>query len=749
MIRGLALFAAPLLASNLAAASASVQLPVAKAKVSATLASIKTAENQEKWDRCAGLAARGFAAEPRVKGWILSTWLRCARKAETKSVSNKLSRAALAAYDREPLLRAGPWEKSLHSEHLKTRFQVVEKEIKEKPGPLAADLDRLLEGLDGSDRDSRARAYGLYGEWAFAQRDFEAAKQYFDQSLSDRENRSVREKYAQTLLALNAKSEAKPENPAEEFMSEGERRFEERFASAQKSNDLLALIEDCVAYLNRFPQGKRAKWAHDKVMDLYFHFLEQAQGSEEKWTVLRDRTLSLMEKTEWSRLGEWSRLLHRRGDFNGSLRLAEKALASTGTSSWGAILQYVAGRSAQMLGDHKRAQKHLESYAESASAGDDIDEVLFRLGLVHLRQDQPASAVAVFERLLSLKGRDRYELVARYWMIRALQKTKSPRVGAEIETLTQKFPFSYYGLKLRAEGNQGVLEWPYPLETSKTLKGKLALTGPQKKSWDRIRELSAAGWRAEALAEISQFPIPQEGRMKALLAQAWNDGQAYPVVIRLLNQATDESVDFRTRDLIMMGLPKDFAGIVEGEAKKYGLQSILVWSLIRQESAFNPKAVSTSNALGLMQLIPPTAREVAGQLKLGELDLPDDVFNPERNIPMGTSYLAKMIRQFRSSVPVGLAAYNAGPTRMNLFVNARADLKEQILKAPEGPFDELWMDELPWYETSFYVKAILRNTLMYRLLDQRRVTLETVVWKDLIQNPGSAAPTASSAAFGN
>ncbi len=105
------------------------------------------------------------------------------------------------------------------------------------------------------------------------------------------------------------------------------------------------------------------------------------------------------------------------------------------------------------------------------------------------------SAVAIFERLLSLKGQDRYELSARYWLVRALQNSKSVRAAKEAEVILSKFPFSYFGLKLKAESLQGQLEWPYPLETAETLKANFKFTAPQKKAWDRLRTLTAAGWR--------------------------------------------------------------------------------------------------------------------------------------------------------------------------------------------------------------------------------------------------------------
>ncbi len=743
----LALLAIPVLVSSAFAKVATVSLPSPTKKTTSKLSQLKAAEDLEKWAECSRLGSQVFAQKSSVNGWVLTTWLRCSRKAEAKTAGTALAKAALAAFDTSAMLRTGTgsWQKSLQQEAIKARLQVLEREVQKPNATTGNEITKLLESLTvPEDRDVKAKALALYGDWANAIRDAEGAKTFYEQSLAHRESRAVRDKFAAALLALNVKKETTTTATVEEFVSESERKFDERFVSSQKNNDLLALVEDCVSYLNRFPHGRSAKWAHDKVLDVYFLFYEQAQNGDEKWVALRDRTLRVIERAEWSRLGDWSRLLHKRGDFAGSLRLAEKALDKTGTSAWGALLHYVAGRSAQFLGDDRRAQKHFETYAEQHSSGDDIGEVLFRLGLAHLRQNQAPSAVAIFERLLSLKGQDRYELSARYWMIRALESVKSPRATKESEVLMAKFPFSYFGLKLRAEFSRGQLEWPYPLETAETLKANYKMTGPQKKSWDRLKTLAAAGWRSEALQEASEFPLPEDGRLKALLAQSFTDAQAYPLVIRLMNQASDQSIDFRTKDLMSLGLPKDFQPVVEAEAKKFNLQPILVWSLIRQESAFNIKAVSTSNAMGLMQLIPPTAREVAQTLKIGPLELPDDAFQVDRNIPMGTSYLAQMIRQFQGSVPLGLAAYNAGPTRMGQFVKMRAEHKDTIFNPPQTAMDELWIDELPWFETSFYVKAILRNTMMYRLLDQRRVAVEMSVWNDLVLGPkGEGASTGS------
>ena len=106
-----------------------------------------------------------------------------------------------------------------------------------------------------------------------------------------------------------------------------------------------------------------------------------------------------------------------------------------------------------------------------------------------------------------------------------------------------------------------------------------------------------------------------------------------------------------------------------------------------------------------------------------------------------SSSKSKVLKIFKDSVPFGLAAYNAGPQRMKLFALARNEVMSQIQKPTSEPKDEIWFDELPWFETSFYVKAILRNSILYKLSDMKseasshenEIKFESLLWKDLVR----------------
>jgi soluble lytic murein transglycosylase len=135
-----------------------------------------------------------------------------------------------------------------------------------------------------------------------------------------------------------------------------------------------------------------------------------------------------------------------------------------------------------------------------------------------------------------------------------------------------------------------------------------------------------------------------------------------------------------------------------------GLDPYLVASLIRQESEFNPLAVSRKNAVGLMQLLPKTGKIVAHQVSLKHFS-PAQLFTPEVNLQLGTRYFRGMVDQFGGSFEHALAAYNAGSDRVQDWMG-------------QGPYRDSpeFVESIPFTETREYVQAILRNAAVYKQL---------------------------------
>jgi soluble lytic murein transglycosylase len=133
----------------------------------------------------------------------------------------------------------------------------------------------------------------------------------------------------------------------------------------------------------------------------------------------------------------------------------------------------------------------------------------------------------------------------------------------------------------------------------------------------------------------------------------------------------------------------------------------LVHALIRQESVFNPAAISPVGARGLMQLMPGTAQQVAGQLGLKHSHA-RLISDPEYNIKLGTSYLAEMIDRFNGSYVLAIASYNAGPGRTAEWLRKFGDPRAEGVDVID------WIELIPIYETRNYVQRVLEATAIYR-----------------------------------
>ena len=166
-------------------------------------------------------------------------------------------------------------------------------------------------------------------------------------------------------------------------------------------------------------------------------------------------------------------------------------------------------------------------------------------------------------------------------------------------------------------------------------------------------------------------------------------------------------------DTIPMGywkilFPQQYWSSIEQEAAKNGLDPYMVASLIRQESEFNPGAISPANAFGLMQLLPSVGRSMAkeeGIHHLNEVEL----LNPETNIRLGSRYLKQTLDKFGGQAPYAFAAYNAGDSRVTDW---------QSIGKYHG-MDE-FVESIPFTETREYVQAIVRNESIYRELHAAR-----------------------------
>lgn len=240
----------------------------------------------------------------------------------------------------------------------------------------------------------------------------------------------------------------------------------------------------------------------------------------------------------------------------------------------------------------------------------------------------------------------------------------------------------------------------------------------------KAKLLANAGMNEYISREIAADP--DSGTWSALAeAQIYASyGEAYcamRALKRALPGAASASIESIPLPYWHILFPEPYWSTIKAESTKNGLDPYLVAALIRQESEFNPSAISYANAWGLMQLLPSVGRTLAREEGMPHFQT-FQLLDPETNIRLGARYLKQMLDKFGGVPEYALAAYNAGDSRVVDWQSA----------GPYNGIDE-FVESIPFTQTREYVQAILRNIEIYREIDAK--TEET-------------APTASRASSG-
>ena len=140
---------------------------------------------------------------------------------------------------------------------------------------------------------------------------------------------------------------------------------------------------------------------------------------------------------------------------------------------------------------------------------------------------------------------------------------------------------------------------------------------------------------------------------------------------------------------------------VEKYAQEYEVDELLIYAMIKAESNFKTNSVSSSGAIGLMQLMEETAKEVAQKIEY-RYTSKEELFEPELNIRLGTYYFSELLQRYEGNVALALTAYNAGTGTVNNWI------EKGIIKS-----DGSDIENIPYQETNIYIRKILRDYEIY------------------------------------
>ncbi len=392
-------------------------------------------------------------------------------------------------------------------------------------------------------------------------------------------------------------------------------------------------------------------------------------------------------------------------------------------SPWGERAAYQLARLEMLEGRWSDAVRSYATYLAQFAKGDDVDAARYEQAVVLLlagRNGPARKALAAVARTTE----DRLQAAS----VRELQAVAAWQAGDKQDAIdlwtriARNEPLSWPALVAAARLVGAGQPAPLPIQPPASAPAPEPLTISLAPPADMLARLGLEADAEEVLrdreAGLAGVYGPRSAEAGCLLySNLGRSRRRYQFAQRvapaaLLETAPSSSTRWAWECLFPRAHPSAVAMFEQRES----LPSGLIHAVMRQESGFAPEARSPAGAVGLMQLIAPTARRIADES--GVVFAPDDLSNPWTNIDLSARYLAKLLGMFRGEVPLALASYNAGPKAVGRWLKQGGDL----------PLD-LWVARIPYHETRYYVARVMGNLARYGYLDRAvdgvpRVNLE-------------------------
>lgn len=384
------------------------------------------------------------------------------------------------------------------------------------------------------------------------------------------------------------------------------------------------------------------------------------------------------------------------------------------------------------LEDLARFDEAIVKYRRAAKSGEPASqraEARWREGWVFYRTARYREAINAWQPIIDQKGSE-LEPQALYWIARSYRHVEAAKSQEVFARLCKQFPHTYYCQLARDQ--EGVLSPSQTEQESAAVStfstqpvtasvavlvqdnhAKNRADIERQSAYRRAVELRALGLEQDAVRELVALTDRYSHDPEALAALSimLNEVGAYHYALRLVRSQFREKLE-RTGGEIADGLwrvayPTGLIPTIQMSAVK-GVDPFLVAAIIREESQYDGKAVSRVGAIGLMQVMPATAKAVAHQHRLPPVSR-DDLFDQEMNIRIGVRYVEQLLTQFSGNLVQAIAAYNAGP----MVVRNWADTYS-------GRSEDEFVELIQYQETRQYVKRVLRSYKEYLRLEGRQ-----------------------------
>lgn len=358
---------------------------------------------------------------------------------------------------------------------------------------------------------------------------------------------------------------------------------------------------------------------------------------------------------------------------------------------------------------------------------DIVEDAKFYYLWTYLANDEFKQALKEAEKLKLMKDMTKIgDARLLFWLGYSLENTGSKEKAIQhYEFVVANHPLNYYAIMsakklqgLKADSSGAIFYLSNALKDKgslsfdpKTLDEDYIASLVRLRAWSKIensrmRNLEIKRLKLHNLPNFvvkhaSDKQIAIKSDMHLINALVIQDSGDHLATFRYLYSILDQKEVLFNRQLLLILYPRPFIDQLQNILKKESIDPLIVLSLIRQESVFNPLARSPVGARGLMQLMPSTARMLRRSVRVKQLA------NPKINIELGTKYFKNLMKRYDGNLVYVLSAYNAGESRVERWKKQYWNSDDTILKNVEA---------IPFLETRNYVKLIFRNIFFYKIL---------------------------------
>jgi tRNA dimethylallyltransferase len=372
--------------------------------------------------------------------------------------------------------------------------------------------------------------------------------------------------------------------------------------------------------------------------------------------------------------------------------------------------------------ENKNFPKALKNYTVAFQKYPDDDYAQWagwRLGWVHYLDGEFEQAFKKFQEAAKRFPNKSFIEYNLYWSAKSAEKLDKKNVARDLYIkVAELYPYTFHGVRAKDRLLTLGLKMP-PKNQNSALsvnKENLApvrlLSSREKFHQVRANELTQLGLLQEAINEIDELKKTTQKNLTGVLwlSQLYQEAQGYAESLRLLHLYKDFTTKPNEKNLSERFwkhlFPLAYKKSILVYTKLRKVDPFFVNGLIRQESLFDSQALSSAGARGLMQIMPATGKNLYSKTKLKKHFETDALFDPDMNIRLGVNYVSQLNKRFGKNTIHTLISYNAGPHILEKWLKRFGHLNDQ----------DVFIESIPYPETRRYVKHVLRNRGIYKVL---------------------------------